>query len=772
MIKILVSILFVILISTLSFAQVHYDARVFKHDSVFEPNRWFYNHTPQIEVLDSGAILPNGDTLMTNVLICTAIGGFSEGEVDQNVWVSRSVNEGLSWTIPASFGTANDTAGNFLIWNASLFKLENNLLVQFYMFQRNRGAGANGNEPIFLKSKYSVDAGQNWIGGEFVQVKGLEDTAVFRMFGPYTKPIVLKDDSLFFPLYYRIAGNATARFATLKCAKNLTGFSLNRFPNIAYAHPERLIEPTAIFREDSLFVYFRTSRGLIDYIYSINNGNSWSSIFNSNIKNPNTLFSSLENNYLLANLNNLFRDDLSIIELDKLNNSNKFLLLDYTKFPYDQVTYPNTAKSKKGDLFSVYSGIGYDLKYGNKFGDIFFAKINLNSDFSVCGESLIKASNSQDLLNLSKINNERNIADKFFYKSNYIIEFGEVGLFYQKHLISAINTIYTLDYINSDTLILFTDKGVGVFNLRVKSFDIFKATVLSGKSKFLKKDLLLNANGSSISLYDANINLIRSLVTPSVSIYFPTWNNYVDAVYNNDDLSIYILTNIGKIYMLEYPFSGSLSEITDCSIFASSININKDKLIITSRRGDIFSFSLKEYILDSLYINKTFSNQLSSTKIFNEKHLVVGTSQLIIFDGISGNLKNESFCPNVDIKGIAKYTDDSIYLLTNTGNIILIENPFPGLSNFNEELVKQQISIEVLPNPSHDRIFKVNSEKRLLNYKIFNATGLEVLTGFCNSEKGGNSFEINCNQLSPGIYFLQLIDNQSNQYTEKIINLD
>jgi Neuraminidase (sialidase) len=191
MLKKLLVLVYAFCLSQLVNSQNLYDAKIFQHDSLFKENHFFYNHSPQIEIIDSGDVLPNGVTLFKNILVCSAFGGFSEGEKDQSIWISRSFDDGKNWTNPNSFGSVRDTLGTNLIWNASLFKLKNNTLVQFYMFQRNRGAGESSNLPIFLKFKKSIDGGLNWTADDFLKISGIGDTSSFRIFGPYTKPIIL-----------------------------------------------------------------------------------------------------------------------------------------------------------------------------------------------------------------------------------------------------------------------------------------------------------------------------------------------------------------------------------------------------------------------------------------------------------------------------------------------------------------------------------------------------------------------------------------------------
>jgi len=236
--------------------QVLFNSIAGMHDSLPQKGKYWYMHTPQIAVIDSGALLPNQTYLPQKVIIISAIGGEREGGEDQDMWYTRSTDEGRNWNLPKSMSNFADTVGPANVFNATLFKSQDNLLSQLYLWNEAPNGGPYGQFPIFLKKKVSFDGGSSWIDSGFVRVKGIPDTTTFRLIGPFCQPIKLSDDSLLFPIYYRIVGSPNAFFAVLKCDLFLSGFSIKLHPQISYVHPDRLIEPCILKLDNIIEVFF------------------------------------------------------------------------------------------------------------------------------------------------------------------------------------------------------------------------------------------------------------------------------------------------------------------------------------------------------------------------------------------------------------------------------------------------------------------------------------------------------------------------------------
>jgi hypothetical protein len=777
--NILFLFLFVLIFPYTSNCQIHPKALVFKHDSVFSPGRFFFNHTPQIEVIDSGSILPNGDTLNQEILVVSAISGFSEGETDQTFWCSRSLGNSHQWSYPKTIGDTTDTLGNHLIWNASLFKTRNNSLIQFYMFQRNRGAGATGNEPIYLKKKISTDGGLTWSTGSLVDIRGIPDTSTFRIFGPYTKPIRLSDDSVFFPLYFRIAGNPNAYFATLKSDTNFNSFSINLNYNIYYPHPQRLIEPTAIFRNDTIFVFFRTSRGWIDYVYSIDNGLNWSQICYTDIKNPNTLFtafSNFSNNYMIANFNSSVRDDLAFLKLNNENQVQNVSLLDYLTFPYEQVSYPNHTFSKAGDILYVYSMIGMDFNSGSRFGDIFFNRIPSNFDFDSCVKLPVVLPEDSELEGLkipSSVSalNSRNV----LFGNDFLILFSENNLTYER--VSLINVQSIYDVISlQDSIIVFSNTGVGLYNRLTTNYTFFNSLKLFGKTKRSKFGCYVNIENNYVNLYDQNFGLVRKFSLPSVSQYFPTWNHPVDAILTNDDSTIFIITLIGKLYKCNFKQNALLEEIYDFKDFASKILTFKDKIIFHSRRGNVYMYELNNQQKIILFNNYRFSSLDNKSKIFSNHIFTCGSNFLFTYNLDKQELVDTLFCLTQDIKLILRVSEDSIYMLNNFGGIFAVRNPFLNIHIFSDDLQGDSLNynlvldFKIFPNPTNcNSNFVIEANNIISRVDICNPNGSLVFSDMIMPGVLHKQYSFNLNGITKGLYFVSVVDSYNNTKTKKII---
>ena len=74
-------------------------------------------------------------------------------------------------------------------------------------------------------------------------------------------------------------------------------------------------------------------------------------------------------------------------------------------------------------------------------------------------------------------------------------------------------------------------------------------------------------------------------------------------------------------------------------------------------------------------------------------------------------------------------------------------------------------TIKIYPNPAQERIFIENLTPNAQKYSIIDALGREVLRGyFTPNNSSNNQQEINIQNLTKGIYYLQSIDNK------KVIN--
>lgn len=750
-------------------AQAFSAKKIFEHDQTNAFGHFFYNHTPQLEILDSNSILPNGTKLQNNIFIVSAIAGQWEGEVDQNIWMSKSLDNGKNWSLPDTFGLPEEWAGNNLLWNASLFKLNNNKLVQFYMFQRNRGGGANGNQAIFLRFKTSIDGGVTWNGNPYTNIDGIGDTTTFRIFGPYTKPILLHKDSMFFPLYYRISGNPTAYFATLICDTALTYFRLNKFPAIADSTAGRLIEPTIIVSGDSLKVIFRTASRTIRYIYSTDKGKNWSKVYFSEIKQPSTLFTNItsdSNNFLISNLSSKFRDNLSLIKTTSSLNYNGSKLLDYVIYPMEQVTYPSVAIDRKNEKYFVYSAIGYDNAKDGRFGDIYINKLTFDS---------VENDNITTLVNKivpfidKPVGTNIQFEDtKLVFEKNVIFIFDTKNNTNQSFTISSINTIYSAYFDANYGFLLTTDKGIGQINLTTKVFKILNSSITNGQIKRLNDTLFGHFENRNLKVLDNGLQLLSSITIPSIS-QFVSWGNITDITYNKSNNIIIIGTDIGHIYQSIYPFNSiqtnffKVNDHIQSLIFTSTNN-----LYIGTRRGNILKVT--DFILfdlQTIYNNTDYSNDNIKFHEFNSNILIEGATQIINI-----NLKNNAFIllklnPNYDCVSVLKYGLDSITFLNANGDILRIKN-INGLNTAINIQASNKNNLNIFPNPIRiGEQLMIDTDYKIESIKIFDLNG-KIYPAILNQNNYGQNQSVQTIQLKEGLYFVSILTKEGFNIMSKI----
>ncbi len=95
----------------------------------------------------------------------------------------------------------------------------------------------------------------------------------------------------------------------------------------------------------------------------------------------------------------------------------------------------------------------------------------------------------------------------------------------------------------------------------------------------------------------------------------------------------------------------------------------------------------------------------------------------------------------------------------------------PGATiNANENSINQSRFV-AFPNPSND-IFNVTFSfdySAKIEYKVFDLTGREVLTGYYSSHNGINSFSIDMQEKSNGLYILSIFEDKKLVCSKKLI---
>jgi hypothetical protein len=731
-------------------SQVLFTSIAGKHDSLPQKGKYWFMHTPQIEVIDSGALLPNQTFATSKILIISAIGGEREGGDDQDIWFTRSSDNGTNWSSPQSLCNNQDTVGPANVFNATLCKTNDNLLIQFYLWNQAPNGGAFGSFPIYLKKKVSFDGGVNWIDSGLVRVKGLPDTSTFRIIGPLCKPLKLKDDSLFFPIYYRYVGSPNAFFATLKCDSSYRNFTIRLFPNIAYIHPDRLIEPCMVKSNNAIEVYFRSGNGFICTTKSFDEGKTWNSVYKTLIKNPGTLITSIPDNdgLVCSNLNGKLRNNLCLFK-DNIDGL-LFQEIDYLAEGMEQITYPSMLKDKDGHLHVAYSGIGLNRKAGLRFGNIYY-KIVKKVEFNFCPypTDTFKANS----LRFSDFAKNGRIGQVWFVNKNKLTNLIKNGT-KSEYLIEGVNQIHDLIDLSDNSLLLLTDIGIGEYDLVTKIFINKNTSIKNGKFKLLYNNKFighfLNKTLNLISISDFKVICTKSIpspaIDPPISSVYGNISDIDDDIENNN---IYILSDLGDIYLYDTLCNLSSLRVNTLSGNYVGISIEKDSFLLLDKLGNIETINKANPGNGVKLLTTQNSNIYLGFVEIGKTKIAIGSNAINIFE--NGKLVlSKYFCEIGQIVAFIDADKDSIYFVNSFGEVNAISYSVK-LTGLFKNTIDYKKSLLVIPNPFSNMTNLVFTSG-LKPLSLQDLSGREVK---CYFEKNGENNYIFNGIITPGIYFIK-----------------
>jgi hypothetical protein len=740
------------------FGQKSYRTDIFNHDSNFTKGHFYFNHAPQILVIDSGEKMPNSSILQSKRIIVNAYGGQIEAQEDQAIWSSFSDNFGRNWSKLDTITKEDEVFGPRNAYNGSIFKTKDNKLVQIYSFLNSPQSSTSA---MLLRYKYSLDGGLSWSQFSQPYINGILDTLTFKFNPPFGKPIYINPDTLILPTYFRNLNNNDAYFGILTFSEDLKSFSFRKYTNITLPHPDRLVEPIMIKANDTLYTYFRTTTGRISYIYSTDLGLNWSQVLSIDIKNPGTKFELISdgtNVYLINNLSVTKRNNLYILKGNQ-TNFKVTQLIDQTSDYYDQVSYPAVDLDNDGFLHVAYSAIGYDTISGLKYGDIKYFNINKN-DLDFEDKSNIK------LTLQSTIPVKRNIIATTQYSDSNFMAIEAKGFlklitnqgFYQaKDILDSNNFYYSIDKIGYDSVLISTSNSVEL----VKQFSE-KVNFIGG----LKASKIINFNssnfvnflGKTINLYHKNtldtVFEIRGVGTKGW--FYNGYGNVADVQYIDND-SFLIINDFG--YLTSFK-NGKIYELGGTGInYTGRLFINKDNMFISTINGKLF---VKNNTNWDLVVDDTLGHQLFRDNLHSPFYDVfLAPNSIVVFDKIKHKYSIlNNIEPNCDLLKILSFNsaDGTMVILDSFGKVFKV-NILNFYSTGEREIKIIGIQPFVFPNPSNDKINVVGMTREINILQIIGISG-NVIKSFSDSDLThfNNYKELSISDLPSGLYLLQLND--------------
>ena len=536
----------------------------------------------------------------------------------------------------------------------------------------------------------------------------------------------------------------------MKCDSSYRNFTIKLFPDVAYRHPDRLIEPCIVKSNNSIEVYFRSSNGFVCTTKSLDEGKTWNSVYKTFIKNPGTLITSLPDNdgLVCSNLNGKYRNNLCLYK-DNIDGL-LFQEIDYLAEGMEQITYPSMLKDKDGNLHVAYSGIGLDRKAGLKFGNIYY-KLLKKVEFNFCPypTDTFKA-NSLRFCNFAK--NGR-IGEVWFVNKNKLTNLIKNGT-KSEYLIDGVSQIHDLIDLSNNSLILLTDMGIGEYNLVTKVFVNKNPSLRTGKFKLLFNNKFighyLNKTFNLISISDFKVICTKSVpspaIDPSINSVYGNISDIDDDIENNN---IYILSDLGDIFLCDSLCNISLLRINKVSGNYVGIIIDNDSIILLDKSGNIETINKSNPYNGISRLPAQNSNSYSGFVEIGKTKFAIGSNAVNTIEN-GKLLLSKYFCEIGQIVAIIDADKDSIYFVNSFGevNAIYYSVKLTGLTKNTNDYRK---SLSVIPNPfSNYTNLLFTSGLRPLS--LHDLSGREVK---CDFEKiGENNYIIN-GITTPGIYFIK-----------------
>ena len=722
-----------------------------------------FNHTSSIEVLEKGSILPSNDTLKSNRIIVVAFGGRIEGDSDNTIWCRLSDDEGMSWTQHKTL--TNEPYyyhGDTLARDPLLFALPSKELVVIFRVQNKMGnISSTGNMIPFYKK--SLDGGLTWTTSIILKDNNLEPDTNIRNYTPISPPVVFKD-SLFFPFYYRLKGNARTYFAILVSNLDFTVHYFRKYPEIGLvqADPNTVIinESTIVKEGMGLKVYFRSNQGFITSCSS-NDGITWSDVSLSEMPNPNSKIQFLNKDIGYSgvfNCNSLIRDNL--IYFNQIERKS-FVIDKFKEAGEIQVSYPS---------FKLLDTILYvtNTRYINQIngplkGSILFTRVSL-SQISNPINSTVKVNSSWKLNTSSSI---RSVCEKdqFVYllsRKDTVYRFNKIDKSIQTIIAQPYTFIDKSLSIDVSNGFLYVVGQVPYLYKKINLSDLSSTNNTSiplacRKIKIKNGNIYLEAlDGKSVFI----VNELTESITDTVVL--PENEKFANWIINDSNLFIFSDKNI--IYQKPLHGSAGLVKVSSLPGLGKFIGFDSDEVLF--------------YNHDSVYALNTLNDSINYLAIYpnsyNPQYFQgFWNNNKFYFSDLLGVLcydpQKLSFETILDSIGFQEYVlispyQNKAFIFSSSGRIYEAEI---GLGPTINPKIESELKLLVNPNPFSESLNVLSSE-RIGRIEIYDIKGVQMES---TQIARVSDFRIclNTNELLKGVYFLHVESELGNNGWYKII---
>lgn len=738
---------------------------VMSSSSTIDTGYYVFNHGSEIIKLKAGSVLPNGDTLMQDRLIVSGFGTFLEGFPDQEIWMSQSNNGGSSWSPALRWNQLKDSGGDTLVWNAAEYVDSNSLITKFFLQQPTKSGGSGGASPLWLKYRQSQDGGTTWSSSKYADLYGNLDSNTVKLSSIFSF-VPLRGDTIGASTYIRWTGNRTAYYGFLKFTEDLSYFQLDTFSTYALTHPDRRIEPYSTWFDNKIYTFFRSSGGVIEYIFSNDYGKSWSNIHRTKIPHSSTksaMFTEGGRLYAIVNYNIQDRNNLVLLELNtSIEVTGYWPIASFQNDEEYQVSYPSVALDGK-EVNISYSRVWYDATHYTRRSSIEYCRIHLDSIQAVSNRA-----------NALKVPSKSTSARTYFYNSD--AQIGSLSAFterrgriqtfsnnqWQGTSLNDTTILYSsvLAWKSDTLLVAHSSGGLMIYN---QGQNHSALNFVNANSDLIRcdRDFFVGTEQNSIALYNQN-GLINKIFLP-FNAPFTFWRllfTDVSSVYVRSVDSIYFADVQGNLFLS----TDSLKSYT--TVVAKGLPrdpriypITTDTWMVTSHDGALYEFDLLTMGLRSIAIPHKNPHQFTDVT-FHGNHIYFLSGGTIYRSDSALTSLDTLFLDQTGVE-FYKFIDSSSTSLTIVdvfGDVYELDvSSGIGLPE------RKSILTRIYPNPTSDEMFiDMNG---IFDVYLYSLNG-EQVGEFHNCTR---HLGINTGNLTSGVYMVSIQKNGEVLRSTKVI---
>lgn len=726
---------------------------IFTHEPLSSTRPMFNNHVANLSSI-------GGDSL-----ICFWFGGVNEGTTDNRIAYSISTDKGTTW---APKTVLLDHPGSDTLYRDAVLWQNDGKFYLFFIVQEGAGGGSSAQSLDFAYIS-SNDRGSTWSALKYIIPSGYNDS--IRIITPFNKPIFIGGLPAF-GVHWRIDGSSQPHAGLMVCDFAQDTFQLRG--DIVEQH--LYVEPAVLDNNDSIIMYFRASRGAVEYSVSKDDGFNWTTPQRTQLPNPYALVTLNRHNadtLLLAWNNSSFGRNYLSVGLFKGFKFEQLIwktTIDIKPSKFGQVSYPSLVR-KEDSVYVAYSyrkDIGLDTN-GRPvvFGDILFNKLELFNEVKQKSGALTKD------FGLNTFVNEYLFLDSLTLMAGDD-SFGGIHFENSNSMLTApiLNTptpyrMRTVVYDSVDNSVTFAGDGGWLiqYNLSTNQTSEEKRFANWGKTRIndlmiIDSTYYMIGNKGELSTFnevsDRDMTLLQDL-----DIDLRSFTLLRDTIFIAADSQAVFAYSLANANLSEY--------LSPNSNFAfNHIGQWGDTLVLLGEKGSIkllYGSNSLDLSLDS--VSSTYDYH--SFTVLNDSLILLGSDQdLFIVYNVLNQDQITHYLPENALLNEVKVDDSlNVHLYSRQGKQYVL--PFNQLFLSINRENRMQIGnafLQLFPNPTYGKSI-IKSDIRIQTLEISNIQG-KILKRF--ESLNTNYMELNFSNLPKGILIINAVHSSGDRSSLKVLN--